>query len=154
MLLLHFALGLLKNQPLNSGKCERRVASKRNGQHWLSAWLVAPQAGVSQSHELSSPWDRLFLWITQKDSVLLCCLERDMEKKHGKSCLQFNYYPKDSWLIWYPSCRCAAPVKNLHFFMLNYKHQVSCPVLLMWINNLDHVNHVSPAFSLRSDCRR
>lgn len=79
-LLVYFALVLLKNQPLNSGKCERRVASKGNG---LKTALGAAQAGGLT--ESFSTWVVLFVWITQEDSVLLCCLERDKGKKHGKS---------------------------------------------------------------------
>lgn len=113
MFLVYFALVLLKNQPLSSGKCERRVASKRSGtrQHWVSAWLVVPQAGG-----LTGSWGKQHLGdALPVDHSEPLCPSLMFRKRHGeeaweKLCLQFNYYPKDFWLIWYSSCRCAAPV--------------------------------------------
>lgn len=106
-----------------------------------------------RSPEESSTRVLLFLWITRKESVLLWCLEREISGEKGL-CLQFNCYPKDSWLVRYPSSWCAALRGPLHFITCNYKHRVSCPSLLTWIKDSDHRNHISPAFSLCPGCRR
>lgn len=116
MLLVYFAL-VLKNQPLSSGKCERRAASQGNGHRTA---LTQSRTGSSsrRSHRVTR-WAAPGLCSScgplSKIPPSLLFRKGHGEEAWEKLWLQLNYYPKDSCLIWYSSCRCAAPVKNLHF---------------------------------------